>query len=157
MRKFLQWLVSRLPKDTINVGGKPYLTRYYLFGKRSEWNVFVHCFHSSDQGDELHNHPWKWAVSLILSGGYSEEFRVSEEELFGFGGEFSRTNFTVFRREKRPGDLNLITSKSFHRVDLPRGEAWTLFVVGPRCQEWGFWDRHTEEFRDWTSNPEAIP
>jgi hypothetical protein len=71
---FLRWLESRLPKTTITVNGKPYLTRCYLFGKDRTWgNIYLHHFHSSDQGDELHNHPWVWGLSLVLAGGYYEE------------------------------------------------------------------------------------
>lgn len=148
--RFLEWLASKLPSTTITVGGKPYLTRCYLFGKDRTWgNIYLHRFHSSDQGDELHNHPWEWSVSLILSGGYSEEFREGD----------GRETWWVNRREKRPGELNFIRAGDFHRVDLHDEEkgAWTLFFAGPRTKDWGFWDRHTKEFKDWRLNPEAIP
>lgn len=145
-----RWLESKLPKTTITIQGKPYLTRCYIFGRDRAWgNIYLHHFHSSDQGDELHNHPWEWGMSLIMAGGYSEEYRGEHNGIDGF---------PVLRREKRPGQLNLIRSGDFHRVDLHdevRG-AWTLFFAGPRTGEWGFWDRHTQEFKDWKTNPEAI-
>lgn len=151
IQRVCSWLESKLPKVTINVDGKPYLTRCYLLGKDWRWgNVYLHHFHSSDQGDDLHNHPWAWGLSLILAGGYSEEYRDDWD---------GKCGWTVARREKRPGQLNLIRSYDFHRVDLhdeTRG-AWTLFFTGPRTQDWGFWDRHTQTFKDWRENPEAIP
>jgi len=73
LHRLLSWLESWLPKTTITVNGKPYLTRCYLFGKDRKWgNIYLHHFHSSDQGDELHNHPWT-GLSFVLAGGYSEE------------------------------------------------------------------------------------
>jgi hypothetical protein len=146
----LTWLESKLPKTTITINGKPYLTRCYLFGKDRAWgNIYLHHFHSSDQGDELHNHPWEWGLSLILAGGYSEEFREG----------YSERDWWVNRREKNPGEVNMIRSGDFHRVDLhdEKKGAWSLFFAGPRTQDWGFWDRHTKAFKDWRTNPEAIP
>lgn len=74
MHRILTWLESWLPKTTITINGKPYLTRCYLLGKDWTWgNIYLHHFHSSDQGDELHNHPWSWGLSFVLAGGYYEE------------------------------------------------------------------------------------
>jgi hypothetical protein len=150
LERLLRWLEAKLPKTTITIQGKPYLTRCYLFGKDRTWgNIYLHHFHSSDQGDELHNHPWEWGLSLILAGGYSEEFREG----------FTQDSWWVNRREKGPGQLNLIRAGDFHRVDLHDEQkgAWSLFFAGPRTSDWGFWDRHTKEFKDWRTNPEAIP
>jgi hypothetical protein len=151
--RLLELLSRLLPRTTISVGGRPYLTRFYLFGKDRAWgNAFLHRFHSSDQGDELHNHPWKWGASLILAGGYDEEYRVPDLENVP-GDEV----FDVRRRRVLPGTLHRFGDDHFHRVDLLEGEAWTLFFAGPRTKDWGFWDRHTGEFKDWRLNPEAIP
>lgn len=147
LERLCVWLERKLPKTTITIQGKPYLTRCYIFGKDRAWgNVYLHHFHSSDQGDELHNHPWKWGVSLIMAGGYSEEY--CSQTIPGL----------VMRREKGFGKLNFIKADDFHRVDLhdeTKG-AWTLFFAGPRTGEWGFWDRHTQTFKSWRENPEAI-
>lgn len=149
LRRALAWLEARLPKTTITVGGKPYLTRCYLFGKDRAWgNVYLHHFHSSDQGEELHNHPWAWGISLVLAGGYSEEYRDDWD---------GKEGWHVARRTVRPRTLHLIRASDFHRVDLLDGEAWTLFFAGPRTKDWGFWDRRTQRFKDWRENPEAIP
>jgi hypothetical protein len=169
--RFLRWLESRLPKTTINVNGKPYLTRCYLFGRDRAWgNVYLHHFHSSDQGDELHNHPWTWGLSFVLAGGYSEERTVDD-----FDGawvwsrdpdtEFYSPNHTlnfkapIEKRDVKPGRFNLITPKVFHRVDLrdEKNGAWSVFFTGGRTKTWGFLNRHTSEFTDFRKNPEAIP
>jgi hypothetical protein len=142
-------------------GGSPYLARFYLtrpptmpdgsepFGVSGnprpgiEWrserggiSIFVHYFYRSDDDEALHNHPWKWALSLVLAGGYSEERRV------GNG---------VVRRLVKPGSLNLLKAETFHRVDLltPERGCWSLFIAGPKSSGWGFWDRRTGEFLPW--------
>jgi hypothetical protein len=167
MMWFLRWLESWLPKTTINVNGIPYLTRCYLLGKDWRWgNVYLHHFHSSDQGDELHSHPWSWGLSLVLAGGYFEE-RSRNPGHWSAGGRHPEapdgmtmeSTVPIEKRDIKPGRLNLIKVTDFHRVDLKdekRG-AWTLFFTGPRSTDWGFLNRHTSEFTDWRRNPEAIP
>lgn len=146
--RFVKWFASWLPSTTIIVDGKPYLTRHYVLLRDWKWfNIYVHHFHASDQGDELHNHPWKWAVSFVFDGGYREEFRV---------GDYVAAKY-VF-----PGNINVVKHTGFHRVDMLDEEkgAWSVFFAGPRITtrpEWGFWNRHTKEFRDWRENPNAIP
>ena len=67
------------PQVTITVGGKPYLTRYYLLGKDwSFFNIYLHHFHASDQEEEMHNHPWAWAFGIVLKGGYKEYSRFGD-------------------------------------------------------------------------------
>lgn len=152
----IDWVIRYLirnahgaPRVIMGRNGKtPYLTRYFLFRHSTAtegmdrhdnpppWGLYLHHFHRSDDDSALHNHPWKWAVSLILKGGYSEERRVGDR---------------VIRRKLEPGDLNILTDKDFHRADLldTKGGAWSLFLVGPITQSWGFWDRHTKRFTKW--------
>lgn len=165
--RFAQWLASKLGQPRIIHGGTGtdmYLSRYYLIGKPTEPNgipfdqhgdpsesirwsnlpfgVYLHCFHRSDEDRELHNHPWRFAISLILSGGYMEERKIDRPWPVN-------TRFKVFR----PGMINLISSNTFHRVDLLKTRnpepTWTLFIVGPKFKGWGFWDRNTGEFMHW--------
>jgi hypothetical protein len=145
----LLYLARRSPPRVIRGrdGKTPYLTRYFLTKGSSKtegmdrhasdaplWGLYLHCFHRSDDAGELHSHPWRWAVSLVLRGGYSEERRVGN---------------SVERRLVRPWSFNLLTRRDFHRVDLLDGEAWTLFLVGPTCQSWGFWNRETLKYTPW--------
>ena len=164
----LKKIVSRLNSTTITVNGKPYLTRYYLFGHDRAWgNIYIHHFHSSDQGIELHSHPWRWGLSIVLSGGYVEERSHNPTiwELDEHGTEIAighpvvKHQIHIERRNIKPGTINVIRSTDFHRVDLNdeiKG-AWTLFFAGPRTFSWGFLNRNTAEYKDWKSNPEAIP
>jgi len=170
--RLLRWLESKLPKTTITINGKPYLTRCYLFGKDRAWgNIYLHHFHSSDQGDELHNHPWAWGLSFVLAGGYVEE-RASDPVTWEmqpykspFGDSYIKeigmpgSPVYIEKRDIRPGSFNLITPKIFHRVDLRDEEAgaWSIFFTGGRTKSWGFLNRHTSEFTDFRKNPEAIP
>jgi hypothetical protein len=77
-------------------------------------------------------------MSFILAGGYSEERRL-------------RGTNRVVRRTVKAGSLNFIGAEDFHRVDmLPgHGDAWSLFVVGPKFTDWGFWNRKTGRFTHW--------
>lgn len=167
MMGLLRWLEATLPNITITVKGKKYLTRCYFFLKdRYRGNTYLHHFLSSDQGDELHNHPWRWGVSLVLAGGYVEE-RARRPAFWEEGRGWKNTHVDfrspgpvkIERRVVRPWTLNFIRSSDFHRVDLLDEEkgAWTLFIAGPRVRTWGFLNRHTSEFTDFRKNPEAIP
>jgi hypothetical protein len=138
-----KFVAQFLPYITIPAPDKlPYLTRYFIMGKeRPGINVFLHHFHQSDldrspENDSLllHNHTWKNSVSLILFGGYSEERRVGK-------------SLAVIRREFKPGSVNHISNKDFHRVDLFGKDGWSLFITSKRATKdarWSFWDRETK-------------
>lgn len=133
----------------IATGDSPYLIRVYLFRK---WRkrlpgVFLHCFLRGDTDRELHNHPWTWAYSFILSGGYIEERRVPAPS----------GPVRVQHRIVRPFSLNRICANDFHRVDLLRKHCWSLFIAGPREQHWGFWDRDSNSFRVAPDSRPAAP
>jgi hypothetical protein len=123
----LYWLSGYLPVRFINgPGGEAYLERYFvcqLFGV----TVYLHRFMASDPGREHHNHPFAWAMSLILSGWYEE----------------SRLNGLlepVSKIVQAPG-VNLLGQWTFHRVNMPKGaQTWTLFIHGPWVKTWGFID-----------------
>lgn len=127
----------------------PYLERYF-FTKKSpysqgvddvkdppKWGLYLHHFCRGDDDPQLHNHPWAWALSLVLSGGYAEERAGPGDK--------------VTWRAVLPGSFNFLTHNDFHRVDLLDTEhgAWTLFLVGPIIQSWGFWDRVTKVYTPW--------
>jgi hypothetical protein len=170
IQRMCEWLVRRLPSDTIMVDGKPYLTRSYLWGYQKELGLakygipdFLHFFHASDldcladvvgtfESEEelarakknllLHNHPFQGkSYSLILTVGYCEERYVE-------GGE-------IEQRMVLPGDINVIDEKVFHRVQLmneARG-VFTLFYTNGRKDKdnnWFFLDRETRKKYHWT-------
>jgi len=161
MRRLVEWAASKLQNPRIisdRNGTSPYLSRFYIIGApkmpdgsspfevggapkpdavwpNKELGVYLHHFHRGDDERELHNHPWRWAFSIILAGGYIEERRGKDN--------------VVRSRIVRPGTINIIRSTDFHRVDLLDGDAWSLFVAGPKFKGWGFWNRDTNVFLPW--------
>lgn len=156
LRPLLERLAPRLPPPRViysRDGQRPYLSRYYLAGRPlgdvlsvvvakprrvlvrlRHHGVYLHHFHRGDEEPELHSHPWAWALSLILAGGYREERRVRGK---------------VVRRIVRPGALNFLRADDCHRVDLLEDDAWSLFVTGPKVTRWGFWNRDTGLMLGW--------
>jgi hypothetical protein len=142
------------------MGVSPYLSRWYVIGKPVAsdglpvfapdgnpregitWNdrngpvaVYLHKFHRGDDDLEPHNHPWKWSIAIILSGGYYED-RLGKDG-------------NLHRRTMLPGMVNVIRANDFHRVDLIGEESWSLFIAGPRVGSWGFWDSKLKEVIPW--------
>ncbi len=147
-------LILAFPHETIKIGGVPYLTRYYISGKNDRRigegrSIFLHCFHTSDQGRELHNHPYA-GHSYILKGGYFEERSYGLGEMHADGTYESYTPVT--RTWYGVGAENVIELNAFHRTDLPKNddgsfqECWTLFVTSERVKSWGFLDVTSEKF-----------
>ncbi len=127
LRRVSSWLPRR---HIIDDAGTLYLERFLVLGdmmaRLAPFTVYLHHFERPDEDRALHNHPWPWAVSLILTGGYLEERQ-------GFASyALSR------RRWLRAGSLNVLRGDTFHRVAELDGETWTLFVVGRKHQAWGF-------------------
>lgn len=97
----------------------PYLSRYYIFGNAtSRWFLALHHIHKSDADDALHNHPWPY-LACQLSG------LMYEVTLSGL-------------HKRRPGYLRWRSRDSLHRLILPKGSVWSLFLGGPRQSSWGF-------------------
>ena len=160
----LRRIVEKLDPPRViydRAGGSPYLSRWYVFGapvandgkpvfgydgnpregvtwddRKGPVALYLHRFHRGDDDDDLHDHPWKWSIAIILAGGYSEERRV-------------RGTDRVIRRAIKPWTINVIRGDDFHRVDLIEDDSWSLFIAGPRVSSWSFWDRHTGETVPW--------
>lgn len=119
---------ERFPKRVIrNEQGDPYLTRYRIFGwmpgdqEQFPFSVYLHHIHRPDDDEALHSHPWDWAVSLVLAGGYLEELP---------GGE------TV---ERTSGSVRTLRHDDYHRITEVLDDTWTMFLVGRKIRSWGFW------------------
>ena len=136
-------VAQHLPRKVLTDGETPYLARYYLL--RSAWlpesldwfpSIYLHHFYRGDNDDELHNHPWRYSIALILTGGYHEERRVGDE---------------VHSRILWPGMVNFILANDYHRIELldRKNGAWTLFIAGDRTQDWGFWHPVTKTYLPW--------
>lgn len=135
--KMIEKIASYLPKRNISrKDNNLYLTRYYIFRRPIKWlpSIYLHCFHDSDEDQELHNHPFWYSVSFILNGSYKEEYRDKD-----------KVKTKIFSA----GKINIVKANKFHRVDLLTDKVWTLFISGPKTQDWGFWDRHTYRFIPW--------
>ncbi len=131
-------LITRAPHCTFTdpETGEAYLTRWWL-GARDAWpdpegrtgvqGNYLHFFHRSDWSRNLHNHPSAFGAAFVLRGGYVETRKDGDGPVY-----------TVARY---PGDVNVITSETFHRVELMSEAAgsWSLFYIGPRSGKgWGF-------------------
>ena len=130
---FIHYIVSRRGPD-VTIGGQadPYLRRWWLLPRNRFLNVYLHQFLRSDDDRALHDHPWLFNLSVLLSGEYVEHtIRV--------GGVAVRTH-------RKAGDWKLRFGAAPHRIELlllsPRYPipmpCWTLFITGPRVREWGF-------------------
>lgn len=118
------------------VDGAPYLTRV-LFPKIPLLGIrpMLHKFHRPDGDRSLHNHPWRWAFSLLLAGEYVEERLLPDESQLA-GGPISEKRLVRW--------FNVLTDQDYHRITELRGSVYTLFVAGPRTQSWGFLDERGE-------------
>lgn len=88
------------------------------------FTVRLHKFMRPDADDSVHNHPWKWAFSLVLWGGYEETRRYKD-------------GYTVTLRHKAPA-FNWISGDDYHKIEALDGNPITLFVTGPKRSSWGF-------------------
>ena len=126
---WLYWLTGHLRCRIIQgESGDPYLERYHLFRLPGGGSVYIHRFVASDPDRGLHNHPWRWSLSLIMAGGY-DELRLQRAS----GGP------QVVKRWYGPGAVNRIGGDDYHRILLAQGtETWSLFAHGGKCKGWGF-------------------
>lgn len=105
---------------------EPYLTRYCIWGwhpgleEKFPFSVYLHRIHQPDADEALHNHPWEWAVSVVLRGGYLEELPTGE------------------RVPRNEGSIRVLRSSDYHRIAEVQPDTWTLFLVGPKVSSWGF-------------------
>lgn len=115
---------------------EPYLERYHLLRLPFGIHVYLHRFVASDPGRALHNHPWRAALSLVLSGQYTET-RLSN----------GQKNNALIRSRVRAGHFNYISGKIYHRINLAPGEqAWSLFIHTASHKSWGFLDTADRQF-----------
>ena len=101
--------------------GGVYLRRWRLWRGRF-FSVYVHWVLRPDAGRCPHDHPWSF-WSLVLWGWYVEE-------VLALDGVGVRRRFLSLAHR---------TAYHVHRiVDVSRGGAVTLVVMGSRLRRWGF-------------------
>lgn len=111
--------VPGVVRDILNqVDGSLYLRRIYLLPF-----LYLHHIAQADHDRHLHSHPWRWAKSLILTGGYLEHHT-----------KLVCTGWTW----RTPGTVVTLSNDTYHRIVLAEPGTWTLFLAGPRTQSWGF-------------------
>ena len=141
--RWLSSLLNRLSGKCIYLNDQPYLTRYYLWGNGSGngLEVYLHILHQEDEGRWCHNHPWKWFLSIILKGQYTQEV------IRPFSSDKGRKDqklrfFNLFRN-----------ADSYHTItQVSPGGTWTLVVVPKKTassQPWGYWNQET-----WSHEPD---
>lgn len=154
MKRILYWLTSHLPCRIISDDGKPYLERYYLctvFGVR----FYLHRFVGSDPAARgLHDHPWRWARSVVLSGWYCE-YRPDGMHKVRW---FNKISGDTFHRVVLPvAHIKSWASGKWCAVDEP---CWTLFFHDAEyVKPWGFmragkWQAHNHP-KDGRGTPDA--
>lgn len=111
-------------------GNQRYLERYWL-GKSRRLGItaYLHRFVARDADEWVHDHPWSWAVAIVLTGGYTEERLKWFDPNIGWHS---------ILRQIRPLRPNIIRGRDFHRILECQPETWTLFIHGPRRKGWGF-------------------
>lgn len=119
------WISGYLPCRLINrPNDEPYLERYYI-GTLFKWRFYLHRFVDTDVNEGTHNHPWNYAISIVLLGSYIQEV--------GIPGKSSYSVISL---------VNFISQNNIHRIVSCENETWTLFFHSPKKYDWGFFDEH---------------
>lgn len=121
----------------IVIDGHLYLRRWYLKGRGTGSQWFLHNIRRPDAGRELHDHPWDF-MTHILSGGYVEE--ILDE------GEMPRL----------PGEVLQHEAEHTHRIAHVWPGTWTFVHAGPARRVWGFTDGNRfQPWREYLGTPDA--
>lgn len=112
MKKLLFWISGFLPCQLIEA---PYLERYFIC-KIFGWTFLLDRFVGRGGDRYLHSHPWRWGVSIILRGHYTERLENNESRI--------RRSF------------NFIGSNKFHGLSLIEKGTWTLTIHSPKIKDW---------------------
>lgn len=114
-----------------------YMERYWLYPFQNDgMNIRIHHVLSSDKDRHHHDHPWP-STSIILQTGYWEIMPKDQEQ----DPSLDATEFV--RIWRAPGDVVTRKATDRHSLELEPGTtAWSMFIMGPLEQKWGF---YTEE------------
>lgn len=132
-------MAATAPSQILEEYGEAYLHRWFLEKDRTQGSVYIHHILRSDYDPELHDHPGD-NMSILLHGAISEQ----REE---------GTRILV------PGSVVLRKAEEKHRI-LIEEPVITLWIMGERTREWGFWTEDGEfipsqKFFDMRSRPIA--
>jgi hypothetical protein len=113
-------IFKKIPYFDVGDGNGDVFFRRWKILKTAWFSVYLHQFFRSDRYRCLHNHPW-WFWVLILRGGYWEHLPTG-------------------RVWRHPGYFARYPADHFHRIEIDPAQPkpWSLVLVGPKFQEWGF-------------------
>lgn len=156
------------PHQIIGTAADPYLLRWFLtpwrlWKERAKQNptqlnrikakiahylpsMYLHCIVRDDDDRALHDHPWL-NISIVLAGAYRE---IVPDLAKASTPHMRVWDMPKITRLRRRGSFIFRRATAAHRLEVAEGPVWTLFIVGPKCREWGFhcsWGwRHWKEF-----------
>jgi hypothetical protein len=132
--KILEWIASKMHlREIYRLAPGDYLHRFgftkFVDGPAGHRRYLHHFLAEDDEGH--HNHPWKWSFSIVLRGGYTEEYFDSRYDML--------FNIPVLSK-RRVRWFNFIGPTKYHRITELHGDTWTLFFCGGLTGKgWGFW------------------
>jgi len=115
-----------------------YLKRWFIIPRNPIFNIYLHHFYLSDLDSALHDHPWNFNISIILSGSYKEWIPCEPEK-------WQTTNRRSVKYIRRYPFIPVIRfGPSIHRIELDTDDngpkkVWTLFITGQTVSSWGFY------------------
>jgi len=136
MKDWARGIMQRAPDFVI---GDNYLRRWWVIPRNEGCNIYLHEITKSDEDRAGHTHPWN-NTSYLIEGEYVEVV-------------YSRQTpwAELDRFHRKAGDIVERTADHCHRLIVPEGgRAVSLFITGPKIQEWGFWCAEGERFVHWT-------
>lgn len=107
-----------------------YITRLHLV-KTPWFAICLHWINKPDPEPFHHDHPVSF-LSLILRGGYREAVLVSYEQ------DYWTREKVVYRQHRW---FNIIRTTHKHTIVEVQPNTLTLAIMGPKRQEWGFYQR----------------
>lgn len=141
LRRCLRIMARREPDMVIGGPERPYMLRWWLLPRNRWFNVYLHHFLRDDDDRALHDHPWP-SLSVLLQGDLIETYAPVPHLAADPAHQVTRhltAGTVVWRGPRFAHRLALLC----FRGDSPQ-PAITLFIVGPRVREWGFWcPRHS--------------
>lgn len=130
--------------------GAEYMERYSIRPQyesgHNAYRAYINHFLAPDDPGH-HDHPWTWALSIILWGSYTEEILVRPEDDYGhkmYDAEYRADGTVVLPRHVRW--FNWIRPGVYHRIAELHPSRFggrgvvTLFLCGGlHGRGWGWW------------------
>lgn len=128
----------------------------------------LHNIVTPDLDREMHNHPWSF-ISIVLRGGYIERRPRHQEPRFfeplspldlplSLNPRLAKHRDRIldtlvgpplisldeepgYEVMRKPGDIAFRSYNDRHRIVYVLPDTWTLILMGPKRQTWGFFTR----------------